>query len=853
MRTWKTRARGSFRVPNFVVPLAIAVAFLFSSSSSSFAQSGMTGSPSKGESALAAQVRALNNNVLQIHGRMQEASPGSADAIRSLAEPIIAQRAAALTTLIKTDPRTALSFAFSSELLANLAAKFPQSSGLLESQVTLRGSVEHWIMDSADMKTSHESWLINVGNTKLNLYFATGQRPDPKAGPVATIDGVQVGSNVAVSKVSSTPIGSASSVFAQIANFLTGQRSLALAVMLVGFLLAGSRKLAGRTVGPQKPVLLRQLAVCGIAFLVAIFNPVAASAQSACSTTGAQNVAVLLVTFPGITPPSTVTAQSVYNLFFGTTDPSLNGYWAQASYGKTSPAGNVFGWYTLSGAYSCSNINQFVDDAVAAAASAGVNFQTYNRVFVVFPDMSPSCGWAGLSSIGCYSASTTSGTYTISASVLVWNYLTTPDQGVSLIAHEGGHQLGLAHARLRTFTDSTGTAIPLGALGTTGTLYEYGDNFSTMGPENLGHYAAGHKSEILNWFASGTNFQVVQSSGTYTIQPYETNPAGLEALKIQRGTGNNAWLWVEYRQPLGNYDSTLPAQPFGGGLIHYEDSITGPQTDLLDFTAPSTYSYNPALAAGQTWTDPYSNVSISVLSATSNGLTVSVSYGAVPCTASAPSVSVSPLDPSIYPGQIAGYSVTVTDNDSSGCSSSTINLGSTEPSGWSTSLSTSSVTLSPGQSASITLGKGAPSGTPAGTYAVNLNASNNTTTGSATANATVMTPPSLAVSISVSGSSFTRPGTVPITASVTNGGTPASGASVTFTLTAPNGGTSTQTATTGTNGTATWNYKLNSKSLAGTYSVSAQAAPSSGSGGKKTSTSSSTQTATSNAASFSVQ
>jgi hypothetical protein len=296
-------------------------------------------------------------------------------------------------------------------------------------------------------------------------------------------------------------------------------------------------------------------------------------------------------------------------------------------------------------------------------------------------------------------------------------------------------------------------------------------------------------------------------------------------------------------------DVKVQLQQNTGALIHYEDPTTGTYTHVLDFT-PSDVGrwYNTVLAPGQSWTDPYSNVSISVLGATASGLTVSVTYGGASCTSSAPGVTFSPLNPSIYPGQNASYTVSVTNNDSTACSASTINLGSSEPSGWSTSLSSSSLTLGPGQSGSVTMSKGAPSGTPTGTYAVNLNASNSSASGMGTANATVMTPPSQTVSVSVSGSSFIPPSTVPITASVTNGGAPASGASVTFTLTAPNGSTTTQSATTGSNGMATWSYKLNSRSLVGTYLVGAQAGLSSGS--KKAA---STQSATSTTVTFSVQ
>src|SRR5262249_37529922 len=152
------------------------------------------------------------------------------------------------------------------------------------------------------------------------------------------------------------------------------------------------------------------------------------------------------------------------------------------------------------------------------------------------------------------------------------------------------------------------------------------------------------------------------------------------------------------------------------------------------------------------------------------------------------------------------YTASITDNDSSACSPNTFNLASSEPSGWTTSFSSSSVTVSPGQTTTVTMTKSVPSGTPAATYAVNLAAADATTSATATANATVTTAPSLAVSVSVPGTNFVPPTTVPITATVLSGGLPASGASVTFTLTTPNGGTTTQSATAGSNGVATWNY-----------------------------------------------
>jgi hypothetical protein len=832
--------------------LLMAVAMLLGSSAG-LAQTNSTNA----DRPAAARMRALNNSLLNLHGQMQAAGRSDVRNLRSQASTVIAERAAALAGLIQSDPHAALTFALSPELLADMAAKFPQSSSLLESHTTVTGNVRHWIADYS--KSSRSGWRMNSGGQTLNLYFAGPEPSNLNSDELLQATGVLSGSQMAVE--TSTPVqsrsalspGSDSGRVVASKELPHGLRWPAFAFLISGlvFGLGGEFRLSYK----QALSWLKHLAIYGVVFALFVFTSTPSYAQNSCTTTGAQNTAVLMVNLPNGSLPAGVTQASLQDVFFATNTPgvSLDEFLRDASYGQTSATGGVFGPYNLTGTYSsCSDLGGAVlNDAIAAAIASGVSLNNYTRLFLIFPDIF-GCGWQGFASVGSCSQSTPSGTFNLSVAYISAAYTMPRSSGVQLASHELGHNFGLLHSG--TIAPAIATDI-LGPLGSVGTENDLGDYWSTMGEAVVGLYPASQKINTLGWMSNPANYQTITSSGTYTIQPLETSPAGLEVLKIQRGTGNSGYyLWVEYRQPMGNYDSTLitdccmgGTSNFSGALVHYQDPTTDPAHSYLSNFAPGA-NLSPALAAGQTWTDPYTNLSLSVVSATSSGLTVNVNYGSVPCTPAGPTVTASPLDPSIYPGNSTSYGLTVTNNDSSGCSSNTFSLSSTQPSGWPTSFSSTSVTLSPGQSAAITMYKTGPSSTPPGTYAVNASATNNSYAGSGTANVTVMTAPALTVSAAVSGSSFGARSTVPITATVLNGGAPAPGASVTFTLTAPDGSTAVQSATTSSSGTATWSYRLGPKPLTGTYSVVAQAALSTGS-----KHSGSTQTATSNTVSFIVQ
>jgi hypothetical protein len=254
----------------------------------------------------------------------------------------------------------------------------------------------------------------------------------------------------------------------------------------------------------------------------------------------------------------------------------------------------------------------------------------------------------------------------------------------------------------------------------------------------------------------------VTGSGTFTIEPAEL-PAGVQALRIRRGTDDAQWLWAEYRQPAGLYDSTLSApftwgglnqivyldaadsQIYGGALIHYEDASTGNRTHLLDFTPESRQGsthplvpddfLDPPLAGS--WQDPYTGVSMTTSNPTGSALTVQVSYGSGPCVESNPTVTLTPPNPSAKRGQSVTWTVTVTNNDTLPCAGKTFTLSSVLPPGWPTVFSQSVLTIPAASSASVTMTKTVPASAAAGTYAVDASAVSGAFGATAAANVTV--------------------------------------------------------------------------------------------------------------------
>ena len=669
------------------------------------------------------QVRALNNRLLQVRQELRSVSAAGSDSLRGQAGQLIAERARALESLIAQNASETLLMALPADVLADLRNAFPQSAAALESYGLWQGELEYEIADDFLTGRAIVTTHLRTISERIQVHFAGREPSGLKSGDIVQVSGVRAGDQVAVAEA--TVLGSVMEA-------------------------------------------------------------------SACSTTGSQRTVTMLVNLPGYTLTGGVDAELVRGILHGnsytsktaTPDRSVDDFWRANSDGKTSApySGSVvLGPYLLSRNYNTDagggtycDYSGLMSEALTLA-DPSVYFPDYTRLVVVMPP-NGACSWAGLSSLGCWSRSSADGSFAASQMWLRSDQMANRVSGVMLFTHELGHGLGMSHASSRAFTVGS-DRVPLGPLADTGSLSEYGDYFSTMGNWNFGFYNAPHSAELLAWLAPTTNYTVVETSGVRSVEPYETRPFGAKALKIRRGTGNNAWLWVEYRQNLGIYDSALNPQVFTGALIHYEDSTTGNHTHLLDFTPGNDWN-QVALAAGQSWQDPYTDLSLTITSATASALTVSVTYGPASCTQASPTVTVSPTNPTVFPGGTAVYTVSVINNDSAACGDGLFGLSSSLPSGWGSAFDSSSLTIPPGQMRTASMSKFVPQSATPGSYSVNATAAKGLYSGTGGAGATVsgVILPDLVID-SLSGPSTGQiGGMINVLATVRNQGLAAAGA-----------------------------------------------------------------------------
>lgn len=410
----------------------------------------------------------------------------------------------------------------------------------------------------------------------------------------------------------------------------------------------------------------RQVVVAGVGtnkvIAVESLHPAIQTAQSNppglnCTPTGVENTAVLIMNQPsgGQTYPTGLNASSYWQpIYFGSTPKSANNFWQEASFGLTSGTGTIYtsgtsGPLTFTSNEDCTNTDQLATDALAAAQADGIDFSNFSRISIIYPVN--TCSFGGLGTVGCYPADTRiSHPYSITWIPIQNYYNTTSYQYWGLVAHELGHNLGLHHSSSLNFG-----SIPLGAIDYTdpypstgtagpgvGVRTEYGDPYTVMGGGSWtcgAQYTAFNKAEYLTWMNRTSDVQEVTGSGSFLVVPFE-NTSGLRGLRILRDPLTSSWIWMEYRQALGDYDSNLSTCDSGsnvlqGANVYYESPYSEDgHLYLLDMNAATTpNNFNKGtMIPGTTWQDPYSLLTLNVTAANSAGVNITASY-VQPCAA----------------------------------------------------------------------------------------------------------------------------------------------------------------------------------------------------------------------------
>lgn len=355
------------------------------------------------------------------------------------------------------------------------------------------------------------------------------------------------------------------------------------------------------------------------------FSPIATSM-------GSQQVAVILVKMQG-SPDSTVTSSQINSTIM----QSIDRFYRENSYNKTSLNWKTFGWYTINNHTSCSSmsdIGQILNESLNAAIQ-DVDIQKYSRfIFFLTDATNMGCTFDGIGSIGLAPLNTPSGTVSRSWALALMKDKTRSTYWQTMIAgHELGHNFGVGHASSWRCGSQ--------ALAASGCVkdVEYGDIFNIMGNDFL-HMDAFHK-EFIGWLTSA-QVSTVTTNGTYQIEPIETATNGVKAIKIPRGGGD--FLYVEFRQPIGQDASMNRGQPgdvYEGALLHV--LLPENHTGIVDASPPYSelVTMTPSLKRGQSVIDPVSGARITVSDVSNSRLVVDVAFGS--------SSNITPTVPSTTP------------------------------------------------------------------------------------------------------------------------------------------------------------------------------------------------------------
>ncbi len=229
----------------------------------------------------------------------------------------------------------------------------------------------------------------------------------------------------------------------------------------------------------------------------------------------------------------------------------------------------------------------------------------------------------------------------------------------------------------------------------------------------------------MGWLPT-TTVQSVTTSGTYTVKALSGTDTTNKVIRIPK-TNTNEYYYISYRGPVG-VDSGLAGRDITKGVSMHiwsgVSNMTSPsRTKQVPLTPGDGNRDNDVLVDGATFTDSANTIVVKQIFHDSNSATLEITIGGVPapvCTRNNHTVSINPISQSGSPGAKVDYVISIKNNDTSECSSSSFGIGAQVPVGWTKNLSVSSVSIAPGSTSNSTLSVTSPVGVADGTYSTTV-------------------------------------------------------------------------------------------------------------------------------------